>query len=298
MTNGERNAADGAFRIAESARVGYVHLRVRHLDRSLSFYLDALGFKLVSGGAHTATLSANGRGPGLVVLTEKKDAPSRPPRSTGLYHVAIRVPSRRALAHLIAHLDEVGWPVDGYADHDVSEAVYLADPDGNGIEVYADRPRDEWPLRDGQVKMITVPLDMQRLMRELSDWPSPWEGIDAGTDIGHIHLRVSSLERAESFYHGVLGLDVTQRDMVGALFMSAGGYHHHVGVNTWSSEGGARPPADAVGLIAFSFVLPGAAEVREIEARLSAAGSPARTDEAGSLRAADPDDHLIEFTAR
>jgi catechol 2,3-dioxygenase len=296
MKNDDLAAA--SFHIAESMRVGYVQLRVRDLERSLSFYLDVLGFKLVSGGSHTATLSANGRGPGLIVLTERKDAPARPPRATGLYHVAIRVPGRRALAQMIAHLDETNWTVEGFADHDVSEAVYLSDPDGNGIEVYCDRPRDEWPLRNGQVEMVTMALDVERVMRELAEWPAPWEGIDPLAEIGHIHLRVSSLETAEAFYRGVLGLHVTQRDMVGALFMAAGGYHHHVGVNTWSSEGGVRPPADAVGLISFSLVLPDAAAVRAIGERLAAAGSPAHVDEDGNLRAADPDGNFIELAAR
>jgi len=298
MNQDEHQTTGSAYRIAESTHIGYVHLRVRDLDHSLSFYLDVMGFRLVSGGPHTATLSATGRGPGLIVLTEKKDAPARPPRTTGLYHMAIRVPSRRALAQMIAHLEEAKWIVDGYADHDVSEAVYFADPDGNGIEVYSDRPRDEWPLRGGQVEMITVPLDIDNLMRELSDWPSPWEGIDPNTVIGHIHLRVSNLEVAESFYRGVLGFDVTQRDMVGALFMSAGGYHHHIGINVWSSEGGTRPPADALGLISFSLVLPDETARRTLEARLAAAGSPARSDAEGGLRTADPDSNFIELTVR
>jgi len=284
-------------RIAESTRLGYAHLRVRDLERSLSFYLDVMGFKLVSGGAHTATLSATGRGPGLLVLTEKKDASPRPPRSTGLYHVAIRVPGRRALAQTIQHLGESNWPVEGFADHDVSEAVYLADPDGNGLEVYADRPRDEWPLRNGMVEMVTEPLDLDSLMRELENWADPWNGLDPATDIGHVHLRVSDLARSEAFYRNVLGFDVTQRDLVGALFFSAGGYHHHLGANVWSSENGSRPPADAVGLISFSFLIPADA-LREVEERLRQVGAPTRTDDEGRLRTADPDSHVIEFLAR
>jgi len=286
------------FRIADATRIGYVHLRVRDLERSLAFYLDVLGFKLVSGGAHTATLSATGRGPGLIVLTARKDAPPRPPRSTGLYHFAIRVPGRRALAMMIRHLEEAQWPVQGYADHDVSEAVYLADPDGIGIEIYADRPRDEWPLRNGQVEMVTEPLELDHLMRELDTWPGEWEGIDPATDIGHMHLRVSSLVAADEFYHVLLGFDVMQRDMVGALFLAAGGYHHHIGVNTWASEGGQRPPADAVGLISFGVQVPDAETLRELGRRLAAVGSPIWNQDDGSLRAADPDSIFIEFFTR
>lgn len=286
------------YRIAEKTRIGYVHLRVRDLERSLAFYLDVLGFRMVSGGQHTATLSATGRGPGLIVLTARKDAPPRPPRSTGLYHFAIRVPGRRVLAMVIRRLEEMQWPVQGYADHDVSEAVYLADPDGIGIEVYADRSRDDWPLRGGQVEMVTEPLELDRLMRELDTWPGEWEGIDPATDIGHVHLRVSSLAAAEEFYHGVLGFDVTQRDMAGALFFSAGGYHHHLGVNTWASEGARRPPADALGLISFGVFLPDAAAMREVSRRLATGGATMSTLEDGSLRAGDPDNNFIELVVR
>jgi catechol 2,3-dioxygenase len=286
------------YRIADATQIGYVHLRVRDLERSLTFYLDVLGFKLVSGGGHTATLSATGRGPGLIVLTARKDAPARPPRATGLYHFAIRVPSRRALALMIRHLEDMQWPVQGYADHDVSEAVYLADPDGIGIEIYSDRPRDEWPLRNGQVEMVTEPLELDRLMRELDSWPGEWEGMDPATDIGHIHLRVSNLQAAEEFYHNVLGFDVMQRDMAGALFLAAGGYHHHVGANTWASLGASRPPADAVGLISYGVLVPDAGTLRELTKRLAAAGAPVTNQDDGSVRAADPDSIFIELFTR
>jgi catechol 2,3-dioxygenase len=280
-----------------SAHIGYVHVRVRDLDRSLAFYLDVLGLKLASGGMHTATLSATGRGPGLLVLTEKKDATARPPRATGLYHTAFRVPSRRALAMAIQHLRDSKWPLDGFADHDVSEAVYLSDPEGNGIEIYSDRPRATWPLRNGQVEMVTVPLDLDDVMRELADWPGPWGGIDTGTDVGHIHLRVSDLERTESFYSSVLGFDVTQRSLPGALFMSAGGYHHHVGANVWHSENGVRPPADAIGLISYSIVVPGADSLRMLDTRLHDASVPVSAGDDGSLRAGDPDGNFVELVA-
>ena len=283
------------FRIASAAKVGYVHLRVSDLDRSLAFYLDILGFKLVSGGVSTATLSANGRGPGLIVLTEKKGAPTRAPRSTGLYHLAIRVSTRRALALSIRHLNDSRWRIDGFADHDVSEAVYLADPDGNGVEIYVDRPAEVWPFRNGQIEMITVPLDLDSLMAELADWPGDWNGIDPNAVIGHVHLRVSDLDRSEEFYRGVLGLSVTQRSVLGARFMSAGGYHHHVGANVWSSDGGPRPPADAIGLISYSIVLPDAAALDTLAGRLQAAGVAARADDEGRLRTSDPDGIFIEL---
>jgi catechol 2,3-dioxygenase len=234
----------------------------------------------------------------LIVLTARKDAPARPPRSTGLYHFAIRVPSRRALAMMIRRLEEMQWPVQGYADHDVSEAVYLADPDGIGIEIYSDRPRDEWPLRGGQVEMVTEPLELDRLMRELDTWPGEWEGIDPATDIGHIHLRVSNLEASDEFYHRVLGFDVMQRDLPGALFLAAGGYHHHIGANTWASLGAGRPPADAVGLISFGVLVPDAATLRELTKRLNAAKAPATNQDDGSVRAADPDSIFIELFTR
>lgn len=297
MNGKDRVTSINSYRIAPATRIGYVNVRVRDLERSLTFYLDVLGLRLASGGAHTATLSATGRGPGLIVLTARKDAPARPPRSTGLYHVAIRVPNRRALAMVIRRLEAVQWPVQGYADHDVSEAVYLSDPDGIGIEVYADRPRDEWPLRGGQVEMVTEPLDLEGVMRELDTWPGEWSGIDPATDIGHIHLRVSNLAVAEEFYHRVLGLDVTQRDMAGALFLSAGGYHHHVGLNTWSSEGGPRPPADAVGLISYGVFVPDTDTLHEVRRRFIAAAAPL-TEEDGSLRVGDPDSNFIELSVR
>jgi catechol 2,3-dioxygenase len=145
--------------------------------------------------------------------------------------------------------------------------------------------------------MITVPLDLDSVMAELSEWPGTWDGIDAGAVIGHVHLRVADLDRTESFYRGVLGFDVTQRSILGALFLSAGGYHHHVGANTWASDGAPRPPADAVGLISYSVHLPDVPSLESLAARLDAAGSPARTGDDGRVRTADPDGNFIELIA-
>jgi catechol 2,3-dioxygenase len=205
------------------------------------------------------------------------------------------VPARRALAVAIRHLRDTGWRIDGFADHDVSEAVYLADPDGNGIEIYVDRPAETWPFRNGQVEMITVPLDLDAVMAELADWPGDWSGLDPASSIGHVHLRVADLARTEAFYHGLLGLDVTQRSIMGALFLSAGGYHHHIGANVWSSEGAPRPPKGAVGLISYSIVLPGTAALDDLSQRLQAAGAPLRTEDDGRVRTADSDGIMLEL---
>ncbi len=145
--------------------------------------------------------------------------------------------------------------MQGGADHGVSEALYLADPDGNGLELYRDRPRSEWRWSDGQVAMVTDPLDAAGLLGTISP-AEGWPGLDPRTVIGHVHLHVSDLARAETFYHGLLGLDVTQRSYPGALFLAAGGYHHHLGVNIWAGRGAPPPPEDAVGLIAFAVDVP------------------------------------------
>ncbi|MGH8104192.1 MAG: VOC family protein [bacterium] len=154
----------------------------------------------------------------------------------------------------------------------MSEAMYLHDPDGNGLELYADRPRDQWQWRGGQIAMTTEPLNIQSLMSELLGDPEKWTGIAPGADVGHVHLHVANLERAEAFYGGAVGLEVTQRDYPGALFMSAGGYHHHIGVNIWARAGAPPPPPDAVGLLAFALVIPEEGTWRAIQARLKEAG--------------------------
>jgi catechol 2,3-dioxygenase len=146
--------------------------------------------------------------------------------------------------------------LQGASDHRVSEALYLADPDGNGLELYVDRPREQWPVYDGQVAMTTERLDLNHLLAEIQEDSEPWAGIDPGTDIGHVHLQVSDLSQAEAFYHGLVGLEVTQRSYPGALFLSAGGYHHHVGVNVWNSLGASPPPENASGLISFAIRIP------------------------------------------
>lgn len=241
------------------ARIGSTVLAVADLDRSARFYRDVLGFDVVQE-AGVARLSAAG-GPTLVELRERPGAQPRPRRSAGLFHIAILVPSRATLGRSLRRLAAARWPLTGAADHLVSEALYLDDPDGLGLEIYRDRPRDEWPTRDGALVMATDPLDLDSVVREPGA-DAEWLGLAAGTVIGHVHLRVADLSAAEAFYCGRVGFSPTVRDYPGALFVAAGGYHHHLGLNTWAGRGVPPPPAEAAGLV--SFIVQGAGETRRV----------------------------------
>ena len=252
--------------------LGMVSLTVADLTRSLRFYGDMLGFSSIERGGTAVLLSAGGAP--LLELVEQPGVKPKPPRTTGLYHFAILVPSRADLARSLRRLAEMRWPLQGAADHLVSEALYLADPDGNGIEIYRDRPRAQWPLRDAQVQMATDPLDVKGVLGELSQDDRVWNGLPAGTTIGHIHLHVADLRQAEEFYCGVLGFDVMQRGYPGALFVSAGGYHHHVGLNIWAGSGAPPQPAGTAGLRHYSVVLPDFSSLEGLLDRLKAARIP------------------------
>lgn len=258
--------------LPDLTRIGLVELQISELGRSERFYTEALGFRAFDRESGRLLLSATGRRPIHLALVERPGAVPKPPRSTGLFHLAIRYPTRRALARALKRLTDLGWPLQGFSDHRVSEAIYLADPDGLGLELYRDRPRESWPMRGNQVAMTTEPLDLPDLMATLPDAPESWEGIDPGADIGHVHLQVPDLESARKFYHLDLGLDVTQENYAGALFLSAGGYHHHVGLNVWAGRGAPPPPENAVGLRAFSFRVPGQQALSQACERLRGAG--------------------------
>src|SRR5438105_3190444 len=221
--------------LPDQTRVSQVHLRTADLHRALAFYSRVLGLKALHGSSHEGIVSAPGSGPGLIVLDEDRNAPPRPPHSTGLYHLALRYPSRQDLARAYRRLLKSGYPVGGASDHGVSEAIYLSDPDGNGIELYADRPREEWSWRKGQVAMVTNPLDLENLLAAVANESTIAEA-PPETDLGHIHLHVGDLALAERFYSEFLGLAVTQRSYPGALFFAAGGYHHQIGANVWAGK--------------------------------------------------------------
>jgi catechol 2,3-dioxygenase len=268
------------FHLPPGTHIAYAHLRVANLERSLQFYRDLLGFHAIDREDATLRLSATGQRPPEIILTGHPGAQPKPPRTTGLYHIAIRLPDRLALARVLHRLLESDWPLQGAADHLVSEAIYLPDPDGNGLELYTDRPRERWAWNGDQVAMATEALDVAGLLVE-ANRGGPWTGIDLATDIGHVHLHVSDLKRAEAFYADLLGFDVTQRTYPGALFVAAGGYHHHVGLNTWAGRGAPPPPPDAAGLVAFGICLPDRETWQTVVDRAKEAGMPVETQDDG-----------------
>jgi catechol 2,3-dioxygenase len=284
-------AAPTGASIHPDTTVGQVALTVGDLATQRAFYEEVVGFTTLSQEPGQVVLGA-GSEP-VLVLREQPGAPPAPPNATGLYHFAILVPSRAALGRWLLHLVESGYPLGGASDHLVSEALYLSDPEGNGIEVYRDRPRAEWPRQAGVIQMATERLDLNALLREAQADPQPWTGLPAGTRLGHMHLQVASIPEARDFYHGVLGFDiVVDWERMGALFVSAGGYHHHIGLNIWHSRGGRPAPAGSAGLRYFTIHLPDAAALAPVLARLDAAGVSYR-EENGGLTLADPWDNRI-----
>jgi catechol 2,3-dioxygenase len=206
------------------------------------------------------------------------------------------VPTRADLARSLYNLVKSGYPLGGASDHLVSEALYLSDPDGNGIEIYRDRPREDWPRVNGQLQMASDPLDLRALLNEAAADPRPWEGLSAGTRLGHMHLQVGDISATRDFYHGLLGFDIIyDMERMGAIFLSAGGYHHHIGANTWHSQGGRPSPEGSAGLRHFTVHVPGDDALGQVLARLDAAGVPYRREGAGVV-VEDPWRNAVLFT--
>jgi catechol 2,3-dioxygenase len=271
--------------------IGAVHLTIGDLDRSVRFYERHLGFRLHQRNGRAARLGAGGLD--LLVLNQCETAP-RVRGTTGLYHFAILVPSRLELASSLKRLAETETVMQGFADHGVSEALYLADPDGNGIEIYRDRPRAEWPVVAGRLRMGADPLDVDGLLAQAPE--GEWRELAAGTVIGHVHLHVSSLSDAERFYVDVLGFELMQRYGPAAIFVSAGGYHHHVGLNTWAGVGAPPPPPGAIGLRHFIVRLPDRPALNEAIDRVRAAGVAIEQSDAG-VRVQDPARNVLLLSA-
>lgn len=271
--------------IDAAATIGMIALRVANLDRSLRFYTGVLGFRALHRESTHVLLGCEGGRP-LLKLIEAPTATPAPSTATGLYHFAVLVPSRSDLGRMLSTVIAAGIPI-GQSDHLVSEALYLSDPDGNGVELYRDRPRDEWRWRGGQVLMAVDPLDLGGLLAEASSDRRSWTGLPGGTVIGHVHLQVGDLAEAERFYHNRMGFDITCR-FPGALFVSAGGYHHHIGLNVWRSRGSKPAPPGSVGLESFEVLLPDADAVAAYAAHLTDAGVPVEMLRHGSIAIHDP----------
>jgi catechol 2,3-dioxygenase len=274
--------------------LGPVRLTVADLDRTRDFYEQTMGLRVLDESGDEASLGADGAP--LVELVGQPDAPPRGHGTTGLFHLAVLVPTRLDLARALRRVADAGWPLSGASDHLVSEALYLRDPEGNGIEIYRDRPREEWRYANGQLEMDTLPLDLDGVIAELGGSRGEVGQAPPGTRMGHVHLQVADLQAAEAFYRDALGFEVTVRGYPGALFLAAGGYHHHIGVNTWASEGGPQPPPGARGLRWFQVVLPDQQEVDKAVERLEAAGTEPERDD-GGLVVPDPSGNRVLLTA-
>jgi catechol 2,3-dioxygenase len=277
--------APAGYRLPAATRLGAVRLQVAELDRSLAYYTGVLGFRVLKRTAGGALLGAHGDDAPLVELRERKGASPAPQRGRlGLYHFAILLPDRAALGRLVAHLAATGARA-GASDHLVSEALYLQDPDGLGIEVYADRPRAGWRHRDRELLMDTRPLDLESLVRAAGG--EPWSGMPAGTVVGHVHLHVADTEEAAAFYHAALGLDRVVWSYPGALFLSAGGYHHHLGLNTWAGPGAVPARDTDARLLEWTVHVPTAADAAAAAGSMRDAGH-AVTEVADGWLATDP----------
>lgn len=276
-------------RLHPDLTLGAVSLTVSDLGRSLDFYGQVLGMTVLGQQGNTARLGTATRP--LLTLTELPGASPAPRSSPGLYHFAVLLPTRADLARWVQHAARTGIRV-GQSDHLVSEAFYLNDPDGHGIEVYRDRPRSEWRWNLDQVQMASDPIDLAGLLGEPGA-DEPFQGLPGGTVMGHVHLRVSDLAATEAFYRGVLGFDVVAR-WPGALFVSVGGYHHHFGLNTWQSEGGRPAPEGTARLLDVHVTLPTATELGRLAGRLEEAGVPF-TRGGDGLEVRDPSGNRLIF---
>jgi catechol 2,3-dioxygenase len=270
--------APSGYRLPDATRLGPVKLQVSDLARSIAYYESVIGLRAISRDAETARLGPHGGDAVIVELRERRGAIPVPRRGLlGLYHFAILVPDRAVLGRFLRHVTSLGVHV-GMSDHLVSEALYLTDPDGLGIEVYADRPRASWKKADRQLEMATDPLDAENLIA--AGGGAPFAGMPPGTVIGHVHLHVGDIEKAAHFYHEGLGFDKMVWNYPGALFLAAGGYHHHLGTNTWAAG---RPSAGDgdVRLLEWEVQVPTVDDAHAALASLESAGHAVQRESSG-----------------
>jgi len=272
--------APPGFRLPEATHIGRVRLQVSDLNRSVDYYEKVLGLRVITREGNRAELGPMDEDVVILELNEKPAVRHVARRGLlGLYHFAVLLPDRASLGRFIAHLSEIG-AYAGMSDHFVSEAVYLTDPDGLGIEVYADRPRTSWVVEDRQLAMTTKPLDVNSVVEAAQG--AKWNGAPKGTRIGHVHFYVGDLDEAASFYHNGLGFDKIVWSYPGALFVSAGGYHHHVGLNTWA-QGSPVATDDDARLLDWELRLPDAASVDAAAKSIEAAGFDVSRDDKAAV---------------
>lgn len=289
--------------LPQDTRIGRARLRVGDLERSLAFYRDVLGLTLsreagdrvtLASGEQRETNGSTARPRELLVLEERPGIARRPlrPVTTGLYHVALLVPNRRALGRALLGLRQARYPLRGMSDHAVSESLYLDDPDGNGLEIYADRPRHLWPVRNGVVQMTVDPMDVEGVMAAARERPEPWGGLPTETVVGHVHFTVSRLDPALAFYTDVIGFDETMRIPTLAA-VAAGGYHHHLNLNTWAGEGAPTDTERVAGLSGWELEVPDERARQALLDRVTAAGAIAPSSNGSAAR--DPDGITVDI---
>lgn len=282
------------FRLDPHMQLGYVTLRVQSLEKQRAFYQDAFGLHVIEERSDRLVLSVDNVHP-LIVLQASENVVQKPDHTTGLYHLALLIPTRADLAYVIAHLIQKGIRFDGASDHLFSEAFYLTDPEGNGIEIYRDRPRSDWPRTEsGELVSASDPIDFQGIMA-LQDENRQWTGFPEETILGHMHLHVGQLHEAATFYLDILGLEEITRFHESALFMSAGGYHHHIAANIWQGVGAVLPPENATGLVEYSLILSTEKESQKLLTHLAEKNIEITHEEKG-FSILDPNNMRMFFT--
>ncbi|WP_175990394.1 VOC family protein [Bacillus sp. Marseille-Q1617] len=264
--------------------VSEVTIKVENLQRSLNFYQEVIGFKVLDQSQNKASLTADGQTPLLTIEQPENVIPNQR-GTTGLYHFAILLPERADLGRILQHFAQLNIPL-GSSDHLVSEALYLNDPDGNGIEVYWDKPSSDWTWKGGQVEMAVDPIDARAILAEGEG--EPWTGLPPQTLMGHIHLHAADLDETADFYTKGLGFEVVSSLGNQALFLSTGRYHHHIGLNTWNGTGAPKPAENSVGLQSFNVHFPSQDEREAAASRLKTLGYQVETGQDGSLSTEDP----------
>ncbi|MCB0171798.1 MAG: VOC family protein [Anaerolineae bacterium] len=292
MTEKTNTQPQAAPALDPATTVGTVTLGVADLEKMTQFYHQIIGLTILDRTPQTAALGIDAV---PLVKLEARPNGKRYPRATGLFHLAILLPTRRDLGHWLGHLAANRYPLAGAGDHLVSEALYLSDPEGNGIEMYRDRPRDTWEYgADGTVKMDTLAVDLPALVADAPE--TAFTGLPSGTCMGHVHLQVDDVNKAVNFYRGMLGFDL-MATWSGAGFVSAGRYHHHLGLNTWNSRGAAPPPPGSLGLLHYQIVLPTEQMRDALLAHLETLAYPVEQTDAGPLLR-DPAGNGIELATR